>query len=89
MVHAFMEDSANPSRGDGTTKHRDRAPRAVDTKPIPWFRCAVGGLLMGLANLVPGVSGGTMILIMGLYDEFISAVDDVSPHGTATIECAG
>ena len=25
------------------------APRAVDAKPIPWFRCAVGGLLMGLA----------------------------------------
>lgn len=45
---------------------------------IPWFRCGIGGLLMGLANLVPGVSGGTMILILGLYDEFISAVADVT-----------
>ncbi len=50
----------------------------ADTRPIPWLRSAVGGLLMGLANLVPGVSGGTMILIMGLYDEFISAVADVT-----------
>ena len=33
---------------------------------------------MGLANLVPGVSGGTMVLIMGLYDEFVSSVADVT-----------
>lgn len=33
---------------------------------------------MGMANLVPGVSGGTMILVMGLYDEFISSVADVT-----------
>ncbi|MGD2111717.1 MAG: DUF368 domain-containing protein [Phycisphaerae bacterium] len=33
---------------------------------------------MGLANLVPGVSGGTMILVTGLYDEFISSVADVT-----------
>jgi len=33
---------------------------------------------MGLANLVPGISGGTMILAIGLYDRFIEAVADVS-----------
>jgi len=33
---------------------------------------------MGLANLVPGISGGTMILAIGLYDRFISAVADVT-----------
>jgi putative membrane protein len=33
---------------------------------------------MGLANLVPGISGGTMILAMGLYDAFIGAVADVT-----------
>lgn len=33
---------------------------------------------MGLANLVPGISGGTMILAIGLYDRFIAAVADVS-----------
>ncbi len=33
---------------------------------------------MGLANLVPGVSGGTMIVVMGLYDEFITSVADVT-----------
>lgn len=50
----------------------------VHPAPLPWLRSAIGGMLMGLANLVPGVSGGTMILIMGLYDAFISAVADIT-----------
>ena len=33
---------------------------------------------MGLANLVPGISGGTMILAVGLYDRFIESVADVT-----------
>ena len=33
---------------------------------------------MGLANLVPGVSGGTMILVLGLYEEFIGAFSDLT-----------
>ncbi len=34
--------------------------------------------MMGLANLVPGVSGGTMILVVGLYDEFIASLADAT-----------
>ena len=30
-------------------------------------RCLLGGALMGLANLVPGISGGTMLLAAGIY----------------------
>tara|TARA_Y100000589_G_scaffold58788_1_gene49320 strand:- start:162 stop:1100 length:939 start_codon:yes stop_codon:yes gene_type:complete len=33
---------------------------------------------MGLANLVPGISGGTMLLATGIYDRFISAVSQVT-----------
>ena len=33
---------------------------------------------MGLANLVPGVSGGTMLLAAGVYEAFVSAVADLS-----------
>lgn len=33
-----------------------------------------GGALMGLANLVPGISGGTMLLAVGIYERFIEAV---------------
>lgn len=34
--------------------------------------------MMGLANLVPGVSGGTMLLVVGVYSRFIDAVADVT-----------
>ncbi len=48
------------------------------TRRVPIVRAAIGGVLMGLANLVPGVSGGTMILVMGLYDDFVSSIADVT-----------
>ncbi len=47
-------------------------------RPLPVVRSAIGGFLMGLANLVPGVSGGTMIVVMGLYEQFITSIADVT-----------
>lgn len=32
------------------------------------------GMLIGLANIIPGVSGGTIAVTMGVYDELISAI---------------
>ncbi len=34
--------------------------------------------MMGLANLVPGISGGTMLLAAGVYPRFIKAIRDVT-----------
>ncbi|MEZ6004892.1 MAG: DUF368 domain-containing protein [Planctomycetota bacterium] len=45
--------------------------------PAP-ARTVFGGFLMGFANLVPGISGGTMILAVGLYDRFIGAISRLS-----------
>lgn len=47
-------------------------------RPLVLLRLGITGILMGLANLVPGVSGGTMVLVMGLYDEFVSSIADVT-----------
>jgi putative membrane protein len=33
---------------------------------------------MGLANLVPGISGGTMLLASGVYPDFINAIAEVT-----------
>lgn len=38
----------------------------------------MGGALMGLANLVPGVSGGTMLVAAGIYDRFIQALSSIT-----------
>ncbi|PIE24781.1 MAG: hypothetical protein CSA62_02830 [Planctomycetota bacterium] len=45
---------------------------------IVLLRAALGGVLMGLANLVPGISGGTMLLAAGVYPRFIQAIAEVS-----------
>ena len=29
------------------------------------------GIVIGLANVIPGVSGGTMMVVMGIYDKLI------------------
>ena len=41
-------------------------------------RAVAGGVLMGLANVVPGISGGTMLLAVGIYPRFIEAVADTT-----------
>ncbi|MEJ2109360.1 MAG: DUF368 domain-containing protein [Acidobacteriota bacterium] len=42
------------------------------------LRSAIGGSLMGLANLVPGISGGTMLLAAGIYPDFVQAIAEVT-----------
>ena len=32
------------------------------------------GFFMGFANVIPGVSGGTIALILGIYEKFIGAI---------------
>lgn len=42
--------------------------------PMLWLK----GFLMGSADVVPGVSGGTMALILGIYERLLSAIKSVS-----------
>jgi len=53
---------------------------AIDSLSNPTLitRSVFGGVLMGLANLVPGISGGTMLLAAGIYPKFIDAVAEVT-----------
>jgi putative membrane protein len=53
---------------------------AVEDAPLARFlpRGVIGGILMGLANLVPGISGGTMLLAAGIYPTFIDAIAEVT-----------
>ncbi len=34
----------------------------------------IKGFIMGIANIIPGVSGGTLALTLGIYEEFIEAI---------------
>lgn len=57
---------------------KDVPDQAKTSERVPMVRCALGGVLMGLANLVPGISGGTMLVACGIYTRFIDAVSDVT-----------
>ena len=58
--------------------HSATVPTAEPSLPQLVTRSGLGGVLMGLANLVPGISGGTMLLAAGVYPRFIQAIAEVS-----------
>ena len=37
------------------------------------------GILMGGADIIPGVSGGTVALILGIYERLVSAISHFDP----------
>ncbi len=47
------------------------------TTPLSVIANVVRGVLMGLAELVPGVSGGTIALITGVYERIIDSANHV------------
>jgi putative membrane protein len=42
------------------------------------FKLFLKGMAMGAADIVPGVSGGTMALISGIYEEFVYSLKAIS-----------
>ncbi|MFQ3168526.1 MAG: putative membrane protein [Limisphaerales bacterium] len=47
------------------------------------FKTILHGFLIGVANIIPGVSGGSMALALGIYERLIAAIGNVGP-GTLT-----
>jgi len=43
-----------------------------------------GGIAVGIANIIPGVSGGTMLVIFDLFEKLTDAVSDVFKRKTDT-----
>lgn len=46
-------------------------------KLLSYLILFVKGAIMGIANVIPGVSGGTLAVILGIYDKFISAISGI------------
>lgn len=47
------------------------------------------GMAMGIAELVPGVSGGTIAFVTGIYEEFISSINNISISTFKTLKNEG
>ena len=44
---------------------------------LQWILDILRGAVMGVSNIIPGVSGGTMAVSMGIYDRVIYAVNNI------------
>ena len=55
-----------------TDKNPAAEPRQATVRNL------LGGMLMGLANLVPGISGGTMLLAAGVYRSFVEGIAELT-----------
>lgn len=57
-------------------EHPEPTVRDIEWKQAP--RIVASGACMGTADLVPGVSGGTMAVALGIYRNFLGAIDSVT-----------
>ena len=46
---------------------------------MQYLQWMIKGLAMGAADVVPGVSGGTIAFITGIYDEWLSSLKRCTP----------
>ena len=52
------------------------------------FNSIFGGMFVGIANIIPGVSGGTMLVIFNLFDKLTYAVSDIFNQFSDSISTA-
>lgn len=52
---------------------------AADNQPKSLAATYIKGMAMGAADIVPGVSGGTIALIAGIYERLINALGSIGP----------
>jgi putative membrane protein len=66
---------------DGSSAGTDQAagdPGAEERGARQWFGLYLRGMAMGVAELVPGVSGGTIAFVTGIYDELVHTLAGVN-----------
>lgn len=75
---SLVELSTVTSTKSSSLSH-EPAPSSKDG-PKQLLAIYVKGMTMGAADVVPGVSGGTIALIAGIYERLINAISSIGPH---------
>ena len=44
---------------------------------LQYIKVFISGIVFGVANIIPGVSGGTMLVVFGIYDQLTEAISGV------------
>ncbi|MEF8786694.1 MAG: DUF368 domain-containing protein [Haloarculaceae archaeon] len=63
-----------------TTSDEETTPMHASAGVRAWVAVYLKGLAMGAADSVPGVSGGTIALIAGIYERLIDALTALDPR---------
>ena len=50
-----------------------------------WFKLLFAGAMMGVANAIPGVSGGTVAVILKVYQKLVDAIGGILKHFVKSI----
>ena len=50
----------------------------MNRSPLDYILIALKGMAMGAADVVPGVSGGTIAFISGIYEELIETLNRIN-----------
>ncbi|AMT97967.1 MULTISPECIES: DUF368 domain-containing protein [Psychrobacter] len=58
----------------------DENTRLITDSPKQLLGIYIRGMAMGAADIVPGVSGGTIALIAGIYERLINALSSIGPN---------
>lgn len=78
-----MSMSAVESRVESESHKEDLLPRDIAWKDLP--RILGSGAAMGTADVVPGVSGGTMAVACGIYMDLLAAINSVNARALRAV----
>jgi putative membrane protein len=56
------------------------------TKIRQWLVWVLQGVGIGIANVIPGVSGGTMALVFGIYEKLLGLIGDLVKAGLVLLK---
>ncbi|WP_201586607.1 DUF368 domain-containing protein [Psychrobacter jeotgali] len=71
--------SPRPDTPSPSLAAKSTATPAKSNSPKQLFGVYIKGMAMGAADIVPGVSGGTIALIAGIYERLINAISSIGP----------
>ena len=54
------------------------AVKEPKNKYLGWLLDAAKGFIVGTANVIPGVSGGTLMLVLGIYEKLIGSLSNIT-----------
>ena len=46
----------------------------------------IKGIIIGVSNIIPGVSGGTMAMVLGIYEKLLSSINNLRTDFKASIK---